>query len=304
MIGYLGPKGTYTEQAARFFADSLHAARLAIRPYPSVSQTLDAVENGDVAAAAVPMENSLEGSIFVTLDRLATAPLRVSAEFTLPIRHAAFSIAGTDPQRILEVRSKPEALAQCRRTLRTIMPHADHVDMDSTAAAIHFVAQQGDPSIACVGDLEAGLAAGLRLLRMDVQDEFFNETRFALIVRAGEELPWDVSAIHGAGEPPLPDVYKTSLLLALGDDHPGALFEVLGVFARHGINLSRLESRPTRRGLGSYHFYIDLLQRDTDEDVRVAIVELGRLSGFSVKDLGSYACYSPLEKPIDKKHEI
>ncbi len=300
MIGYLGPKGTYTEQAALFFADSLYAGRMAIRPYPSVSQTLDAVENGDVAVAAVPMENSLEGSILVTLDRLAVAPLHISAEVTLPIRHAAFAIAGTDPQRILEVRSKPEALAQCRRTLRMIMPHANHADMDSTAAAIHFVSQRGDPSIACVGDLATGLAAGLQLLQMDVQDEPYNETRFALIVRAGQRPPQEGPAATGSGELTLPDVYKTSLLLALGDDHPGALFEVLGVFARHGINLSRLESRPTRRGLGSYHFYIDLLLRDTDETVRDAITELGRLSGFSVKDLGSYPCYSPAEKSADQ----
>ena len=299
MIGYLGPTGTYTEQAAHFFAELLYQGGATTRPYPSVLQTLDALESGELVAAAVPLENSLEGSVLVTLDRLAIAPLHICGEVTFPIRHAAFGIAGTDPLQILEVRSHPQALAQCRQTLRLLMPRANQVDMDSTAAAIHFVAQQNDPSIACVGNFATGVKAGLQMLQMDVQDELYNETRFALLVRAGEELPQQGLAAGAAARGrTAPDVYKTSLLLALGDDHPGALFEVLEVLAKHEINLSRLESRPTRRGLGSYHFYIDLLQRDTDETVREAIVELGLLAGFSVKDLGSYPCYSTAETTV------
>ncbi len=283
MLGFLGPRGTHSERPARFFTENGPLAGQAVRAYASHVRVLDALESGEVEQAVLALENSLEGSVLVTLDRLAVSPLQICAEVALPIRHAAFAVEPVEFSRVTEVRSHPQALAQCRENLHRLFPRAAHVDMESTAAAIAYAAHAGDPLVACVGALQTGIDAGLYVLREDVQDVADNVTRFGLITTSDHRV--DISAQEASG-------HKTSVLMMLGDDHPGALYEVLRVFAAHDVNLSRLESRPTRRGLGSYHFYIDLLGRPRDERVQRALEEIGMIEGFTMKMLGSYPCFS------------
>ncbi len=283
MIAFLGPSGTYTEQAAKFFASLLAEDEASIRSYSSISRVFDAVERGEAESAAVPIENSLEGSVLVTLDRLAAAPLCIVAEVALPIRHAIFGLVGTDETQVRQVLSHPQALAQCRQTLFEFVPLAEHVDVDSTAEAVDRVAKQGDRTKVCVGSVAAGRAAGLQLLRMDAQDIAENTTRFVLVAKESRKL--NVMRMHKS------DVHKTSLLLQLGDDHPGALYDVLKVFAKDELNLSRLESRPTKKGLGSYQFYIDVLGVKDDLIVSQAVQDISMIQGFSVRNLGSYPCF-------------
>ncbi|PWI58511.1 prephenate dehydratase [Sulfoacidibacillus thermotolerans] len=290
MLGFLGPSGTYTEQAAHFFADKLGVERSRIHPFSSISRVFDAVENNEVQYAAVPIENSLEGSVLVTLDRLAAYPLRIFAEVALPIRHTIFGLPGTDPHAVRQVLSHPQALAQCRQTLMELFPNAEHVDVESTAAAILHVAKERDHTLVCVGSLNAGRAQALEVLRVDAQDISDNVTRFVLLGRR-EHAPYFVQEQKA-------DTTKTSLLLQLGDDHPGALYAVLKVFAQRQLNLSRLESRPTKRGLGSYQFYIDVLGNSNDQEVVQAMEEISAIAGFSVRDLGTYPCFSVSSQEI------
>ncbi len=283
MLGFLGPRGTHSERPARFFVQHGPLAGQEARAYASHVRVLDALESGEVQQAVLALENSLEGSVLVTLDRLASAPLQICAEVTQPIRHAAFAVAPIDFLQVTEVRSHPQALAQCRENLHRIFPAAAHIDMESTAGAIAYAAHAGDPRVVCVGALQTGVDAGLCVLQEDIQDVADNVTRFGLITTSDRrvEIPADVDAR-----------YKTSVLMHLGDDHPGALYEVLRVFATNGVNLSRLESRPTRRGLGSYHFYIDLLGRPRDRGVAAALDEIATIPGFTMRMLGSYPCFA------------
>ena len=288
MLGYLGPRGTYSETAARFFMGKIESENMVeIQPIASISHVLDDVESGRVEMGVVPLENSLEGSVLVTLDRLASSPLLICAEVVLPIRHMVFGVKGTDFEKVERVYSHPQALAQCRSTLYQNFPHAEHVDYDSTAGAVQFVAKEKIPTIVAIGSLESGRGIELDVLIRDAQDTAENETRFALVCKADHVItlqPEVLPSKQNVSE-------KTSILLALGDDHPGALYEVLRVFAEHDVNLSKLESRPTRKGLGSYHFYIDLVGDPQDEGTKEALEKVRAIKGFSMKNIGSYPCF-------------
>lgn len=288
MLGYLGPRGTYSETAARFFMDKIESEKpIEIQPIASISHVLDDVESGRVQMGVVPLENSLEGSVLVTLDRLATSPLLICAEVVLPIRHMVYGLKGTDFEKVERVYSHPQALAQCRNTLYQHFPHAEHVDYDSTAGAVQFVAKEKNPANVAIGSLDSGRDIELDVLISDAQDTTGNETRFALVCKADRIVslyPEVLSSQQNTSE-------KTSILLALGDDHPGALYEVLRVFAEYDVNLSKLESRPTRKGLGSYHFYIDLIGDPHDLGTKEALERVQAIKGFSMKNIGSYPCF-------------
>lgn len=287
-LGYLGPRGTYSDMAAQYFLETLqsHGMKETVA-FKSFVPILDALEVGELDAAVLPLENMIEGSVLVILDRLAISPLQIRAEAVLSIRHAVFGIDGTVNEEVRQVLSHPQALAQSRQTLLGLFPQADHVDVDSTAKGVVDVVRRADPHVVCVASFDAGRDAGLTLLHADAQDVPGNVTRFALITRDDDTALADGVHACGAGQP-----YKTSLLLALGDDHAGALVDVLSVFARYRVNLTKLESRPTRRGLGSYHFYIDCTGRDDDLAISRSLDEIRAISGFSVRDLGSYPCFT------------
>lgn len=268
--GFLGPAGTFTEVALR----TVTALGADLVPYPSVATVLEAVRDGRLDAAMVPLENSVEGSVATTLDELAGGdPLQVVREVLLPVSFVLLVRPGTDLDAVRVVATHPHAEAQCRRWLRTRLPQADVVLTTSTAEAARAVS---------TGTYDAAVAAPvaaehyrLDVLAQDLQDNAGAVTRFVLVTR-----PSAPSAPTGAD--------RTTLFAFIREDHPGALLQVLTEFAVRGINLSRIESRPTGDQLGRYFFSVDCDGHLADARVGEALSALRRVCA-DVRVLGSYA---------------
>ncbi len=261
-VAVLGPKGSYSEQAARRWRPG---ARLAFQATPA--EVFRAVEGGKAAVGVIPIENSVAGPVDVTLDLLRETDSSIVAEIELPIR---LCLLGRGPLKSVEaVSSNSMALAQCRRFLERTLPGARTLPAPSTAEAARRASRS--PTLAAIASEEAARVYGLRVLKRDIQDYQSNATRFIVIGR----------------EPPAPTGRdKTSLLISLARDRPGFLHEVLGVFAERRINLTKVESRPTKRKLGEYVFYIDCEGHADAPPVREALAALRRIAEFRI--LGSY----------------
>jgi prephenate dehydratase len=271
-IAYLGPAGTFTEDALG------EAAVGEVEPLrtATIPEAILAVEGGEAERALVPFENSIEGSVRPTLDTLAfeTEAVTIVGEYDLPVRIHLIAREGVAIDEVEAVLSHPQPLAQCSRFLRGALPGIEQRAVSSTAAAVRMVSESARPWAALGARSAAGLY-GCALLREGVEDESGNVTRFVWIAPTGTEP---------AGE----GAWKTSLVFSeLGADHPGALVEALAVFSSRAINLSRIESRPMRQGLGRYMFFCDLEGALTDDAVSAAIGELHQKAG-SVRILGSY----------------
>lgn len=269
-LGYLGPAGTFTEAALR----TLPAAERAdLTPYASVVAALDAVRDGDCDGAMVPLENSVEGSVARTLDELAVGPpLQVVREVLLPVSFNLLGRSGTRREDVRVVATHSHAAAQCRRWLRDELPGAEVVLTPSTADAARAVAEgRFDAAVA------APVAAGhyrLQVLADDVQDNDGAVTRFVLVCRPGPP-----PASTGAD--------RTTLFAFIAENAPGALLALLTEFAVRGINLSRIESRPSGGVLGRYFFSIDCEGHLADARVGEALAALHR-GCAEVRVLGSY----------------
>jgi prephenate dehydratase len=269
-FGYLGPAGTFTEAALRTVPA---AGRADLEPYPSVAAALDAVRAGDVDGAMVPLENSVEGSVATTLDELASGePLQVVREVVLPVRFALLARPGTGLHEVRTVATHPHAEAQCRRWLRDVLPEAAVVLAPSTADAARDVAAGRHDAA-----LSAPVAAthyGLTALADGVHDRDDAVTRFVLVGRPGP--------------PPAPTgADRTTLFAFIADDRPGALLELLTELAVRGVNLTRIESRPTGDRLGRYFFSLDCDGHLAEERVGEALSALRRVCA-DVRVLGSY----------------
>ena len=272
-ISYLGPRGTFNEDALR---ESVGEAEVEGLPAPSVYDAIVAVERGDADRALVPFENSIEGAVRTTLDALALDVDRVTivGEHDYPVRHCLIARGELPLERITAVLSHPQASAQCARFIRERLPAAEVLPAPSTAEAVRRVSESDEPW-AALGARGAAELYDCVVLRDGVEDSEENVTRFVWIAPEGTEP---------AGEGP----WKTSLVFSeLGEDHPGALVEALLEFSRRKINLTRIESRPLRRGLGRYMFFIDLEGRTGEARVDEAIAGL-RQKAESVRVLGSY----------------
>lgn len=268
MLGYLGPPGTFCEAALR----SLHLADEAV-PYVSVADALDAVRRGEASAAMVPFENSVEGSVSTTLDELATgSPLCLTAEVLLPVTFALLVRPGATLTDVRVVATHPHAEAQCRGWLRTHLPHAVVHAAASTADGAVLVASGA--ADAAVASPFAAEQYGLVTLAGDIGDRRDAVTRFVL---AGPP--------HQPAPPTGAD--RTTLVAYIADDHPGALLELLTEFADRGVNLTRIESRPTGAGLGRYCFSIDCEGHVADAPVAEALAALQAVCA-DVRFLGSY----------------
>lgn len=271
-FSYLGPEGTFTEQALGSLPQAVDAER---HPAATVTGALDAVRSGQCDGAVVPIENSVEGSVPVTLDELATgAPLMITAEMTVPIRFSLSARPGTTRADLRVVATHPHAAAQTRRWVAENLPGVSVVHTTSTAAASAGLA---DGSATWDAAISAPLAAaryGLDTLAEGIGDNPDAVTRFVLVTRPGPVAP-----PTGAD--------KTSLVVFIRDDHPGALLELLEEFTLRGVNLSRIESRPTGVGLGRYCFSIDCEGHLVDARVGEALTGLRRTSA-DVRFLGSY----------------
>jgi prephenate dehydratase len=277
-VAFLGPAGTFSEDAliAATGGDEIEEVAKA-----TIFEAIRAVGDGEVERALVPFENSIEGSVRVTLDALAfdVDDVAIVGEHDHAIRHALISKPGVRMDEIEVVLSHPQANAQCARFIRERLPRADVRAVSSTAEAVRSVSLSKAPW----GALGAPSAARLydcEVLAEGVEDAPDNVTRFVWLAR------------DGAGGPEGDGDWRTTLVFSeLGADHPGALVEALTEFSSREVNLTRIESRPLRRGLGRYLFFVDLEGRAEDETVRAAI---GGLSGKaeSVRILGSYPIQS------------
>jgi prephenate dehydratase len=269
---FLGPAGTFSEQALR----SLPAARSAdLLPYPSVALALEAVRSGDADAAVVPLENSVEGGVAATLDELSTGePLMITREMLVEVQFSLLARPGTEVRDLVRVATHPHAAAQCRRWLATHLPGVDVVHESSTAHAAALVAAAGSPYDAAIAAPVAGATYRLATLATKIADREGAVTRFVLVARPGPPVP-----PTGAD--------KTSLVVFIRDNHPGALLELLEQFSARGVDLTRIESRPTGSALGQYCFSIDADGHVAEARVGEALMGLRRTCA-DVRFLGSY----------------
>ena len=288
-IGFLGPTGTFTEEALRstlaVSPDKAVAAGPEVIPYPSLPDAVQAVSDGSVECALVPIENSIEGSVSVTVDLLAHEidNIQVVREVRLPIRHRLIARPGVTLAEITTVVSHPHANAQCRRWLRDHLPGVEIEAANSTAKAVERVAAATDRSWAAIGTELAARAHGCVVLEQSIEDHDDNETRFIFLSRTRERQD-------------LPEPYKTSVVCKILRDQPGALLLILQEFAHRYINLTKIESRPSKRSLGDYIFLIDLEGRVDDPQVNDALRCL-TCKLLEVRVLGSYPVGIPVPPP-------
>ncbi len=271
-VAFLGPEGTFTEEAllANPPGEGLHPF-----PHPSIREVMLAVRNDAAVLGIVPIENSLEGSVAITLDLLAFDfdDLFVVRETVHPIRHQLITRTSLELDRITKLISHPHAYGQCREFLDTHLPKVEHEAANSTADAVRIVSRIDRPW-AAIGTSLAAAMYECMVLRDDIEDSVENETRFVYLSKA--PAPQDLEAR-----------YKTSLVCTIGADQPGSLLLILSEFAHRYVNLTRVESRPSRQGLGKYMFFIDIEGRLTDPAVEQALKCLACKLPW-VKVLGSF----------------
>jgi prephenate dehydratase len=275
-VGYLGPAGTYSEEALRVSAPE----PVEEIPYPTIYDTVMAVHDGEVERAVVPIENSLEGAVSVTIDTLAldATDVRIVAEVVHPIHHCVVAAGELNLADVKRVVSHPQATAQCRRFLRERLAGAEVIVAPSTAEAVQSVREAEEPTVALGSRLAAELY-GCEVLVADVEDHPDNVTRFVWLASA------DAAGDSGS---------KTSLVFWGGDDEsPGWLVHALQELADRGVNLTRIESRPRRTSLGHYMFFIDL-EGGADEPAVAEALDALRGQVQVLRVLGSYTSASGL----------
>jgi prephenate dehydratase len=270
-IAFLGPAGTFTEEALFTQPDYADAR---VVPASTLAEALEAVGAGRATLAFVPIENSIEGTVNATVDSLVfDADLLIQREVVLDVHIALAAPAGTELGSIKRLLSFPHATGQCRRFLAATLPEVEIVPTNSTAEAARITGQEGRTDTAALAPRLAAELYGLAVIDPAVEDHPDNQTRFVALAPTGIPAPTG----HD----------KTSIVCFQREDHPGSLHGILSEFAARSINLTKLESRPTKRGLGDYCFLIDLEGHVADEVVadclRVLHAEFG-----GVKFLGSY----------------
>jgi prephenate dehydratase len=305
-VGYLGPEGTFSEEAllASVIAPSA-VEPVALR---TIYDTVLALTRGEVEWALAPIENSLEGSVSVTLDLLGSEDggLEIVGEALLSVRHSLIASAAVELREIDTILTHPQVPGQCERFLRTELAHATVLPASSTAEAVRTVVEGGRPEQAALGTVLAAEIYGATLLREGVQDSDDNQTRFVWLARAGAG-PWGDAVADsppqqgtqhptgsrtGARTPPLDPrkegEWKTSLVFwGPGADSPGWLVRCLDEFGRREINLTKIESRPKRDRMGSYMFFVDLQGPVSDPTIAAAVAGLARICE-QARVLGSY----------------
>jgi prephenate dehydratase len=280
-IGYLGPAGTFSELAARYYieekikkemSENKHHEEAVLTPFSSLQKVLLAVEKGIVTAGIVPLENSVEGAVNQTLDLLAHNFFKIyfQKEIILAVIHHLLVRPGTKPSSLKQIISHPQALAQCRNYIEQNFPDVETIETSSTTSAAALVAGSHEPW-AAIGTTLAAENNGLQILASNINDYPDNATRFIVVgLEDNEQVPG----------------CKTSVIVTI-KDRPGALYSILAEFARRNINLTRIESRPAKRKLGDYLFFIDFLGHRLDKNVHEALDEIIKHT-LSLRILGSY----------------
>lgn len=273
-IAYLGPAGTYSDEAARDFAAKLGIEDPCFMECPSFNEVFDAVDRGRCEFGVVPLENSLEGPVTSTLDNFAfSSPATILGETVLSIHHCLVLHPDAELSDVTSVASHPQGLGQCRRFIDAKLPGRTRLTTSSTAESARIAAE--DPHVAGIANALAARMYGARVVEEAIEDHYGNQTCFALIGRQGHP-----AVLSG-------ERYKTSLALYLQADKAGALLMILSEFAYAGINLTKIQSRPTKQQLGEYMFFVDIEGSLDDVNVQTALNCL-RLKLREVKVLGTY----------------
>ncbi|MED4203201.1 prephenate dehydratase [Neobacillus mesonae] len=274
-VGYLGPKATFTELAVKKVFERFEHV-----PYQTIPGCMDAVSNHDVELAVVPLENALEGSVNITLDYLTqVAELPIIGEITIPIKqhlmvHPQNAENWQDAEKIY---SHSHAIAQCHKFLHKHFKGVPYESVSSTAAAAKMIMESPEQNAAAIANELAAKEYGATIVERNIHDFDYNHTRFIVL----SEQNIDFQVLSGSSH------YRTTLMVTLPSDQAGALHQVLSAFAWRKINLSKIESRPMKTGIGNYFFIIDLEMKLDDVLIPGAIAEMEAL-GCSVKLLGSY----------------
>lgn len=293
-VGYLGPEGTFSEEALLCSAEPGTVEPVALR---TIYDTILALTRGEVEWALAPIENSLDGSVSVTLDLLGSEDggLRIVGEALLSVRHSLIASEELELDQIDTILTHPQVPGQCERFLRAEVRHATVLPASSTAEAVRMVAEGGRRDQAALGTVLAAEIYDATVLRENVQDRDDNETRFVWLARTlAPDRGASVADAEPAGmrTPPLRSragaEWKTSLVFwGAGADSPGWLVRCLDEFGRREINLTRIESRPKRERMGSYMFFVDLQGRIGDPAIAEAVTGLGKICE-QARVLGSY----------------
>ncbi|SET02104.1 prephenate dehydratase [Methanococcoides vulcani] len=279
IVGVLGPAGSYSDKAAKGWMEKQGiTGKASLLYYDDITDTFSAVIEGRTDIGIVPIENSIEGSVGITLDLLLETDVTIIGEVVVPIKHCLLSKGKISDIRI--ILSHPQALAQCRQFIRT---HFKDVEIRTTGSTSHAAKLANEfEEMAAIASKESAEAYGLNVLMPNIQDREQNHTRFIAIQRTDREV--DESNTNDAY------VRKTSIIAYIGNDRAGSLYEILGEFAKRNINLTRIESRPSKRSLGDYLFYIDLEGSTSDADIRDALYHIESKVSM-LKVLGSYSGY-------------
>jgi prephenate dehydratase len=264
-ISFLGPKGTFTHEAANIIGDELI-------PYCTIPAVMESVANNETDYGVVPIENSIEGPVGITLDSLAHKfDLKIFNEIIIPINQNLIVNPGCSMEDIEDVYSHAQAIAQCQEFIsrNEIQPHY----AVSTANAAKSII--GDTSKAAIGNVKAAELYDLEILEHNIQDTDNNETRFVVVSNEDHNPTGDD---------------KTSIIFSIYEDRPGGLYNILGIFQKNNINLTKIESRPSKKGLGKYLFFVDF-NGHKDEDVIKNIIKEIDENTYFLKVLGSYPKY-------------
>jgi prephenate dehydratase len=268
-IAYLGPAGTFSEDAARYCAGPDDE----LIPFASFPALVSAVETSVAQATVLPIENSLEGSVSTTLDLLIhETKLQISREIVVPVHHALIGLPGADITKITTVHSHPQALGQCRRFISRVLPSAHESAALSTAGSVQDIIKDGDPSVAAIATERAAELYGGEVLARNIEDNQTNVTRFVALTERDHEPT-------GAD--------KTSLCVSIRANVPGSLHAVLDELAADKIQMTKLESRPAKGVLGEYFFLIDIEGHRLDDTVARALERM-RAKTDIFRVLGSY----------------
>lgn len=268
MLGYLGPTGTFSHIAAIEYAKDEEN----IKEFKTIAAVLSAVRNGKIDNAIVPIENSIEGSINTTLDALAFSDdLYIVAEHVLKIVQNLIVKPGISEKNIKAIASHPQPIGQCSQMLNSLFPEVEIIFTDSSAAAAELV-KNSDGSVAMIGTKEAAELNGFSILKFDCGDEANNSTRFVIISKTPRK---EITSND-----------RTSLVFSLSHK-PGSLFNALALFSVYDINMIKIESRPIKKQLGEYIFFIDIDGNTEDEDISHALKKL-RSKASMFRCLGSY----------------
>jgi prephenate dehydratase len=281
-VGLLGP-GTFSEESAQHFLDQRNFHFI---PYKFITDVIDSTISLEVDFGVVPVENTMEGSVSAHLDLLVLQQqLMIKAEWVYPIEMHLIGFTKQDIQlskpsftHIKKIFSHHVVPAQCSVFMKNFLAHAEFEQVSNTAEGARLVALANDPQVAAIGPRMSAQLYELEILAQDIQNHKDNMTRFLLL---GDESPIL----------PITNTYKTTLLVTLPEDFPGALYQMLSAFALRKINLSKIESRPTKKKLGSYYFYIDLEDSMISTDLQAAIQEIEKM-GCQVRNLGSYPSFT------------